>query len=223
MSGPLHRQELTFGSIYALFQFLLLPQLAAIANLFLKLPVWVLQVGVFALNFLCTLVIFRRFLLAACKTALQHPLKTLGFSLLGLVLYYIGTFSVALLILILQPDYLNLNDSSISQLSQQSGIWMAVGTVLLVPVAEECVFRGLLFRGIYDRKPVLAGVLSVCLFSAVHIVGYIGIYEPVHLLLAFLQYLPAGLCLNFAYKKADTIIAPILMHTCINLIGMSIM
>ena len=179
--------------------------------------------GVFALNFLCTLVIFRRFLLTACKTALQHPLKTLGFSLLGLVLYYIGTFFVTLLILILQPDYLNLNDSSISQLSQQSGIWMAVGTVLLVPVAEECVFRGLLFRGIYDRKPVLAGVLSVCLFSAVHIVGYIGIYTPVHLLLAFLQYLPAGLCLNFAYKKADTIIAPILMHTCINLIGMSVM
>lgn len=211
------------GSIYAIFQFFLLPQLAAIVNLFLQLPGWVLQVGVFALNFLCTALIFRRFLRTAFQTALRHPLKALGYSLLGLVLYYIGTYLVSRMILLLQPDYLNLNDASISQLSRQSGIWMTVGTVLLVPVAEECVFRGLLFRGCYDRKPVLAWLLSTALFSAVHIVGYIGIYEPSMLLLAFLQYLPAGLCLNFAYQKGDTIIAPILIHSCINLIGMSVM
>lgn len=211
------------GSVYAVFQFFLLPYLAVFINHFLQLPAWALQVGVFALNFFCTVLIFHRFLLSACKTALRRPLKTLGYSLLGLVLHFIGTYFVSRIIVLLQPDYLNYNDASISAMSRQSGIWMTVGTVLFVPAAEECVFRGLLFRGIYDRRPVFAWLLSTALFSAVHIAGYIGIYEPSKLLLAFLQYLPAGLCLNLAYRKSDTIIAPILMHTCINLIGMSVM
>ena len=40
------------------------------------------------------------------------------------------------------------------------------------------------------------------------------------LLLCFVQYLPAGLCLGWAYARADSIFAPTLMHMIINLIGM---
>lgn len=222
MTNPLKKSEIIWGSTYAFIQFFLLGDIALILKLAFGIPVWMLQLGIFALNFLCTVIIFRRFLWNSCKTALHKPLKILGYTILGLVLYFVSTFVMSFIILMIRPDYLNLNDVSISQMSQESGIWMTVGTVLLVPVAEETVFRGLLFRSFYDRSPFLAWMLSVCLFSAVHILGYIGLYDPVKLLLAFLQYLPAGICLIFAYKETDTIITPILMHTCINLIGMSI-
>lgn len=222
MSNPLNRSEIKWGSIYAVIQIFLLGDIALLLNYLLRLPAWVLQVGIFVLNFLFTLLIFRKFLLNSAKTALRHPFKVLGFSLLGLLIYYISSFLVSIVILIICPDYGNLNDAAISELSRQSGIWMMVGTVLFVPVAEECVFRGLLFRGIYDRSPFAAWALSAVLFSAVHIIGYIGLYDPPRLLMAFIQYLPAGLCLAFAYKETDTIIAPILMHTCVNLIGMSL-
>lgn len=222
MSNPLNRSEIKWGSIYAVIQIFLLGDIALLLNYLLRLPAWVLQVGIFVLNFLFTLLIFRKFLLNSAKTALRHPFKVLGFSLLGLLIYYISSFLVSIVILIICPDYGNLNDAAISELSRQSGIWMMVGTVLFVPVAEECVFRGLLFRGIYDRSPFAAWALSAVLFSAVHIIGYIGLYDPLRLLMAFIQYLPAGLCLAFAYKETDTIIAPILMHTCVNLIGMSL-
>lgn len=220
MSNPLKKSEIVWGTAYTLFQFFLLGIIAVILNLFLQLPEWQLQVGIFALNFLITLIIFRNYLLGSFKTALQKPLRVLGFTLLGFVHYYLGMILVSTIIMLVSPDYFNLNDAAISEMAQESGLWMTVSVVLLVPVAEECIFRGLCFRAIYDRSPVLAWILSVSLFSVAHLVGYIGLYSPVKLLLAFLQYLPAGISLAFAYKESDTIVTPALIHTCVNLIGM---
>ena len=100
---------------------------------------------------------------------------------------------------------------------------MAAGVVILVPVAEETFYRGLIFGGLYSRSKATAYVVSSLLFSAIHVLGYIGSYEPVHLLLCFLQYLPAAYCLNFAYRYGGTILAPIFMHMLTNLFAISIM
>jgi hypothetical protein len=54
----------------------------------------------------------------------------------------------------------------------------------------------------------VAYALSILLFSAIHILGYIGRYSPLELTMAVLQYLPAGLCLAWSYTKAGTIFAP---------------
>ena len=55
-------------------------------------------------------------------------------------------------------------------------------------------------------------------FAIIHILGYIGKYSLLELLLAVLQYLPAGLCLAWSYTKADTIFAPVIIHAVINFI-----
>lgn len=222
MTNPLNKSEVKWGIIYAIIQFFLLGDIALILNYFFQLPTWMLQVGIFFLNFLVTLAIFRRFLWKSCQTVLHKPFQIFGYAVLGVILYYTSTLVMSLIILLICPDYLNMNDAAISRMAEQSGIWITVGTVVFVPVAEECVFRGLCFRAVYDRRPVLAWILSVSLFSAVHVLGYIGVYDPFKLLLAFLQYLPAGCCLAFAYKQTDTIITPIVMHTCINFIGISL-
>lgn len=223
MPTPLRKQEVIGGSIYGLLQFLLLPDIAlTLHNVFL-IPLWILQVAVFGINFVCTILIFRHFLLSSCKDALAAPLKTLGYTVLCLVLYYLAQFSVSLLIFYFRPDYQNLNDAGISYLADAGGLWIAIGAVVLVPVAEECLFRGLLFRGVYDRSPVWAWILSACGFSAVHILSYVGVYDGISLLLAFIQYLPAGLALSYAYRASGTIVAPILIHAVINLIGVCIL
>ena len=53
----------------------------------------------FALNFLCTLIIFRHFLCSNLMTALQKPIRIIGFTLLGIVLHYLSTFFVSFIIL----------------------------------------------------------------------------------------------------------------------------
>ena len=120
---------------------------------------------------------------------------------------------------LLAPDFSNANDAAISAMLGSSRFLMTVGTVVLVPLAEECLFRGLIFRTLYSSSRWAAYIVSILVFAAVHIAGFITQYSPLELLLSFLQYLPAGLCLAWAYTKADTIFAPILMHTIINAVA----
>ena len=102
---------------------------------------------------------------------------------------------------------------------QENYTFLAFGTVLLVPVAEEALYRGLIFGQIYNRNRLAAYIISSVVFAAIHVISYIGLYEPIHLMLCLLQYLPAGLCLGWAYANSDTIWAPILMHITINQIS----
>jgi membrane protease YdiL (CAAX protease family) len=103
---------------------------------------------------------------------------------------------------------------------QENATLMNIGTVLLVPIAEELLYRGLVFRSIHSKSRVWAYVISILVFAALHVVGYIGMYEPMHLFVCLLQYLPAGFCLAWAYERADTIWAPILIHVSVNQMAM---
>ena len=49
--------------------------------------------------------------------------------------------------------------------------------------------------------------------------GYIGTESVRTLVLCFLQYLPAGLCLAWTYTKADNIFAPIVVHAIVNAVA----
>ena len=100
-------------------------------------------------------------------------------------------------------------------------LWIvAIGTVVFVPFAEEALHRGLIFGCLYQKSHVAGYLLSICIFAAVHIVGYVGTYSPLHLMLAFMQYVPAGLALCWAYRKSGSIFASMLIHAMINAVGL---
>ena len=92
-------------------------------------------------------------------------------------------------------------------------------TVVLVPLTEELLYRGLIFRPLYNKSPLAGYVISTFIFSALHVVSYIGSYSPLHLALCFLQYLPASICLGWAYARSDSIWSPVMIHMTINFIG----
>ena len=223
MNAVLRKDEIILGILYSVFQFLFLPVIASLVYEITHLPLWVLQFGAFVLNFVCTLVIFRRFLLQSFRDAKKSPGKLFAFSGLGMGIYNTGNVLFSILVLLIYPAYANLNDESIVAMAKESGIWIPLATVLLVPVVEECIFRGLLFRGIHTHHPILAWILSVVLFSAMHISGYILDYSWITSLLAFIQYLPAGIALCVAYRLSGTIVAPILMHSLLNLLAMLVL
>ena len=217
------KSEVNLGSAFYILSYLLLPYLISILGTLFSIPQWCCKVIVFFLNFVISLLIFRRFLLKNGKAALGALGKFLGYTALGLVFYYTSSLAVSYLTFLLRPDFTNLNDASIVSLAEKGGIWIAVSSVIFAPLAEELLVRGLLFHAVHQKCPVLAWFLSAGVFSAAHIVGYIGSYDIISFLLAFLQYLPAGFCLAYAYKSSGTILAPILMHTVINLISITIL
>lgn len=215
------RAEMILGFIYIAVQLLILPSVLVMGNRLLGSPFSTVQVqfALFCADFICVTVIFHRFLIQSAKCTLAAPFRTLRFAGIGLLLYWAGSFAVNLFVLNVYPNFSNVNDASIGQLTRDNYTLMVVGTVLLVPVTEETLYRGLVFGTLYKRSPVAAYAVSTLVFAALHIVSYIGSYEPLLLLLCFLQYVPAGLCLAWAYAQADSIWASILIHIAVNQMG----
>ncbi len=221
----LRRDETILGWVYFAFQTTVLPSLLISINGLLRKPASQAEVNFtyFLLNFLATVWIYHRFLAGAFKQVKSHPADFLQGVVLGLAAYWACFLLTTKAIYLLDPSYVNQNDASISGMTQGSYYLMLVGTVILAPLAEECVFRGLIFRGLWRTSPTWAYLMSMAAFSAVHLVSYIGVYTPLELTLAFLQYLPAGLCLGWCYVKSGSIYGPIVMHALINLYSLNLL
>ncbi len=221
LSVTLTKTGIILGVGYLLIQLLVIPQILLWGNYLLGSPLTDAQVNFlfFAINFLVITVVFRSFLWENFKILLESPWHVLRYAGAGLLLYWLGSFLVGSLILRIAPDFVNANDQSVAAMRQENFLLISVGTVLLVPVAEEMLFRGVIFGGLHRKWPVIAYVVSTVLFACLHLLAYIGTYTPVQLLLAFLQYVPAGLCLAWAYVKSDCIWAPIFIHIAVNQIG----
>ena len=216
-SGP-SNQEILWGFVYFAFQLLFLPPLLLWINKQLAVPVTEAELNFiyYLTNFIAVVLIFHGFL-GHCLTQVgQHPAYFCQAVILGLAAYYACSWAVEQTASRFVPTFTNWNDASIAGMSHSSFFLTAVGTVILVPPAEECFYRGLIFRSLYGKSRWAAYFVSMLAFTAVHIMGYLGQYSAVELMIALAQYLPAGLCLAWSYTKADTIFAPILIHAIIN-------
>ena len=218
-----NRRETLWGGIYLILYISVLPLAVpmAVRWLFPQADAPQINFVYFCLNFTATVVIFRKYLLQSQKDARKASGPILRYALLG----YFGNILlggiVSTAILRFYPEFTSVNDNAIDTMVQQNQLLMAIGTVVLAPVAEELLFRGLIFRGLYDRSPLAAQGLSIVLFSLIHISGYVGMYDGKLLFLCFLQYLVPAYCLNFAYRYSGNIAAPILMHMLTNLAAFS--
>lgn len=222
LSVTMTHKEQVWGFLYLMLELFALPLILDALNRLLPAPlpdVW-LNFLYFALNFIFTVFLFRAFL----KRCLIQTGKNVGDFLLvtaaGFGIYYGCNLVLGLLIQLLAPDFANLNDGSIAQQAEGNYAVLVVGTAILVPTAEELLHRGLVFGSLYSRNPYIAYIFSATLFSSIHILGYIMVYPIHHLLLTFLQYLPAGLVLAWAYRKSGSIFSPILIHAAVNALAL---
>ena len=215
-------REAALGWVYLGLYTAVLP--GALRYLNMLLPAPLSEAGVNLLFSLCNLIsvvfIGWRFLSRSALLAIRTPFRTLRTAGIGFVLYYCSSYLLGLLIRLLFPDFSNINDSAIAELSREHYTLMTLSTVFLVPVTEEFLFRGLLFGRMYPRSRFAAYAVSTAFFCAIHVVGYIGIAAPGQLAVSFVQYIPAGLVLAWAYAHSGTVWAPILIHMTINQIGM---
>lgn len=217
--------ELVFGFIYFLLQLLVIPGIIVAVDMMLPaaLPEAVLNFIVFAINFLAVLVIFWKFLRANWQVVRRQPWAALRWAGIGLAIYMAGSFLFGWIVPQIDPDFANINDAAIMEMVQGHFTLMSVGTVFLVPIAEECFYRGLIFRGLYDRFPVLAYLLSMSFFSLAHVLGYVVLADWQTLVISFFQYLPASFALAWSYRKSGSIFVPVLIHMSVNQMGMLLM
>lgn len=223
-SGSLTNQETIGGFIYLAFELICLSGILSWINGQLDHPLNKAELNFvfYLVNFIAILLIFHDFLGRGLKQVTQHPAIFCQAVILGIVAYYACHWATTWIIRYFVPGFSNYNDKAIAGMLSGNFFLMTVGTVILVPPVEECLFRGLIFRNLYGKSRWAAYIVSILVFAIIHIIGYIGTYTPAQLLMAFLQYLPAGLCLAWTYTKADTIFAPIVMHGIINAVAIGL-
>ena len=95
-----------------------------------------------------------------------------------------------------------------SQLSLRTLIF--VTTILLIPICEEVIFRGLLQTVIrsYVKRPWLSIALASVIFTAAH-------YDPTHWPALFVL----SMCIGYSYEKSGSILRPICIHALFNAVS----
>ncbi len=209
----LNISETRWGIRYLLFQLVFL---ATILNyiLYFIFPGYNsahLNFAYFSINYMAVCWIFRDFIRNAAADFPNRWKRTVMAVSLGFVVYYLSGMALSAITYRFFPDYVNANDAAINQAGQQNFYLIAVGAVILAPVAEELFYRALVFGTLHRRSRILAYAVSTLVFAAIHVHGL----DPV----SFVQYLPAGLVLAWAYEFSGSIAAPLAIHIAVNTIG----
>lgn len=221
-SFPLSLQpmEMGLGWLYLAAEFLLIPSMIyLLGGFFGGFSDATANFVYYLTNALCCGLIFRRLLHQSLVQAGKRPGHLLLCSVGAFLAYQLCFRLLDWILQVTMPGFSNVNDNAIVSMVASAPLLMGIGTILLVPIAEECLFRGLLFIPLYRKNRALGYLVSTLAFSAIHVVGYIGIYPPKLLLLCFLQYIPAGFLLGWACAASGSLFASMLVHSAVNAVS----
>ena len=221
--GPgLSTAEQVAGFCYLPFYVILLPWGIQWVSDLLGLQLTDLQINVcyFVLNCIFVWIIFHNFLIRSFRSSRFWELVQAV--ILGFCLYYAGNFAFGWIINLLGLSITSFNDETIMGLISQNQIIMLVCSVFLAPLVEETLVRGLLFGVIRRKSRIMAYAVTIIFFAVMHVWQYLLMYDLRDVLLAAVQYIPAGIALGWTYEKSNTIWAPIILHMTINAVSMGI-
>ena len=168
----------------------------------------------FAVNLVVVLIIFRDFLR---QRFFGHGFWSfVQAMILGFVLYYAATAGVQWVLGKLADSYTIYNNETVGDLVLENRYAMMFVTIILAPVIEESLIRGLVFESLHRTSRWLAYAVSCFIFVFMHNWQYFAIYPAGSVLISCIPYIPAAIALGWVYEKAGTIWAPITLHAIIN-------
>lgn len=221
----MRRSEKIGGVIWLLVYMFLMSLLVALVLALLGYS-WdaVLANRVFFLaNFLITCVLFRNFLSDSLSVAAKKPLRFFKGILLGFCLYWIGQVVMTTLYDVIAPDLWAANDEGIEGVAEMSFGVMWAGAVLLGPLVEETLMRGLIFGNLRKKSRILAYAVSILAFGLIHVLGHIT--DPKmdvwNFVLNWGLYMVPSIVLAVTYEYTGTIWGPTVLHMLLNALSMS--
>lgn len=175
----------------------------------------------YVVNFVITAFLFRRFLSYSLPIAADHFLRFLKAIVLGFVLYEGFQVLTVMLATFIFPEFVTPNDDTVRAIAGANYNVMWVGAVLLAPLVEETLMRGLIFGNVRRKNRLIAYILTAVVFAAMHILPYVMTMDVLSIILNLLVYGLPSIALCAAYEMSGTIWAPIALHMIINAIAMT--
>lgn len=175
----------------------------------------------FAMNTVFVLLVYHRFLWKSLRGFTHHFWTFIQTLILGFALYYITALVFSRVMSLLAGDVPSFNDQLVESFIAEDAVAMLICSVVLAPVVEEVLVRGVVFGSIHRKSRILAYAISILLFSAMHVWQFYPYADPGILCLSALRYFPAGVALGWTYEKSGTIWTPIVLHAFINILAYS--
>jgi hypothetical protein len=149
-------------------------------------------------------------------------MDTLTSILICYFVYMISLYAVALFLNIFLDNLENPNDAAVTSMAKLNPNTMIVIGVLLAPIVEEVLFRGVVFGTIRKKSRVLAYIVSALLFAVYHLWEYMLTGFSWDLVLYLLQYIPAGIILCWCYERSKNIWGSVFLHMMINYVSITV-
>lgn len=138
--------------------------------------------------------------------------KLLGWTLLMFIMFFIINIIFSIAVTYLQPNYQSPdNQQAVETLVKNMAVWGSfLNIVILTPITEELILRGLVMKYIFPLTPYLGALFAAVCFTMLH--------TPSNLI-DFMIYFILSAGITFVYWRTRKIEYAIFYHMLQNLIG----
>lgn len=220
---PMSKTELLPGAIYIPVHIIVLDFLVPLVMRSLApnaAPYWS-NVVYFAVSCLFILIVMHSFMAKSFSNLIDCRMDALTGILTGYFGYYILRWLLALIFWLLGRSGFPNPAYMLSQVRLNPGT-VPIVAMVLAPIAEEFLFRGVVFGGLRQKSRLLAYIVSFLVFGFYCLWSRFFSGFGWDLLIDFLYYLPASLALCWCYEKGGSVWAPVLLHILINILSLSL-
>ena len=175
----------------------------------------------FAVSALFILIVMHSYLRHSFGDLVDCHVDALTGIVVGYFGYYIVRWLMSLIFWIVGWSGFPAVTGILSQVRLNSNV-MPIVAIILAPLVEEVLFRGVVFGGLRHKSRLLAYIVAFLVY------GFYCVWSRCFsgfgwdLLIDFLYYLPASLALCWCYEKGGSIWASVLLHILINILSISI-
>ncbi|MGM9522428.1 MAG: lysostaphin resistance A-like protein [Oscillospiraceae bacterium] len=225
---PMNKTEAIVGWIYVFIHTFAMVYILMLLNAYIfpklgfTLSSSYLNLTYYAFGFVFLLIFLFKFLKESFADLCSNLLDTLIAVVAGYFIYIALMYAVNFLLGLFLNELTNPNSSAvISETKLNPNTMLAIG-VLLAPVVEEVLFRGVVFGTIRRKHRITAYIVSSVFFAVYHLWEYIVYSFSPAILLYLIQYIPAGLVLGWCYERGRNLWCPVFLHMIINYISISV-
>ncbi len=175
----------------------------------------------FAVTCLFILIVMHSYLIKSATDLIECIKSAIFAIILGFFGYYILRWLMSVIFWLVGWNDFPALSGILSQVRLNYGV-MPIVSIFLAPIAEEVLFRGVVFGGLRRKSRLMAYLVSFLVF------GFYCVWSKFFsgfgwdLLIDFLYYLPASVALCWCYEKGGSVWASVLLHILINILSISL-
>lgn len=175
----------------------------------------------FTVTCLFILIVMHSYLARSVSDLIDCRTGALFAIVLGFFGYYILRWLMSVIFWLVGWNDFPALSGILSQVRLNYGV-MPIVSIFLAPIAEEVLFRGVVFGGLRRKSRLMAYLISFLVFAFYCVWSRFFSGFGWDLLIDFLYYLPASLALCWCYEKGGSVWASVLLHILINILSISL-